>query len=412
MHVVVIGNGVAGNNAASIAGKFNCEVAILSEEAFPEYSACALPYYLSGEIARQRIFLNQDKRSSEDCIRTIFGKKVERIHVENQEVVFEGEGLHYDKLIIATGAEAIIPKIAGVDKAGVFTFKTLADVDKILAYDKRTVAIIGSGFIGVEVGIALKRSGCEVILIEVLDRILPRAFDRKASDIIRTILSEHGIEVLTEEKVVRILGGRQVEGIETENRKIRCDTVILSAGMRPRVDLARSAGIEIGELGGIVTNEHMLTNIENIYACGDCVESRDAVTDKNSLQLLWPNAVSQGRTAGYNCIGIHSKYRGFVNVVGVDVFGTHVASIGHTEAAFEGAGHIQVIEKAYAKHSHWIIVKDGAIVGAQFIGKTKDAGVISQAIWKRTCLEGIEEIASRQKLLAINPLFTALERYL
>jgi NAD(P)H-nitrite reductase large subunit len=95
VHIVVIGNGVAGNNAASIAGKSNCEVAILSEEAFPEYSACALPYYLSGEIARQRIFLNQDKRSSEDGIRTIFGKKVERIHVENQEVVFEGEGLHY-----------------------------------------------------------------------------------------------------------------------------------------------------------------------------------------------------------------------------------------------------------------------------------------------------------------------------
>jgi len=412
MHIFVVGNGVAGNNAASIAGKFNCEVSILSEEAFPEYSACALPYYLSGEIARQRIFLNQDKRVSEDSIRTIFGKKVEQIHVENQEVVFEGKGLHYDKLIIATGAEAIIPGIAGVDKAGVFTFKTLADVDKILAYDKRTVAIIGSGFIGVEVGIALKRSGCEVILIEVLDRILPRAFDRKASDIIRTILSEHGIEVLTEERVVHILGERQVEGIETKNRKIRCDTVILSAGMRPRVDLARSAGIEIGELGGIVTNEHMLTNIENIYACGDCVESRDAVTYKNSLQLLWPNAVSQGRTAGYNCIGIPSKYRGFVNIVGVDVFGTHVASIGHTGAAFEGAGDIQVFEKAYAKHSHWIIVKDGAIVGAQFIGKTKDAGVISQAIWKRTCLEGIEGTASRQNLLAINPLFTALGRYL
>jgi NADH oxidase (H2O2-forming) len=412
VHIVVIGNGVAGNNAASIAGKFNCAVTVLSEETFPEYSACALPYYLSGEIERQRIFLKENKRSSKDGIRTILGKKVERIHVKNQEVVFEGEGMHYDKLIIATGAEAIIPGIAGVDKAGVFTFKTLADVDKIQAYDKRTVVIIGSGVIGVEVGIALKRRGCEVILIEVLNRILPSAFDRKPSDIIRTILSEHGIEVLTEERVVHILGGRRVEGIETENRKIRCDTVILSTGMRPRVDLARSAGIEIGELGGIVTNEHMRTNIMNIYACGDCVESRDAVTDKNSLQLLWPNAVSQGKTAGCNCIGIHSKYPGFVNIVGVDVFGTHVASIGHTGADFDGAGPIQVIEKAYAKHSHWIIVKDGAIVGAQFIGKTKDAGVISQAIWKRSCLEGIEETASRQKLQAINPLFFALERYL
>jgi NAD(P)H-nitrite reductase large subunit len=99
-------------------------------------------------------------------------------------------------------------------------------------------------------------------------------------------------------------------------------------------------------------------------------------------------------------------------MVGVEVFGTHVASIGHTGAAFEDAGDIQVIEKVYAKRSHWIVVKDGAIVGAQFIGKTKDAGVIAQAIWKRTCLKGIEETASRNNLLAINPLFTALERYL
>ena len=412
MHIVVIGNGVAGNSAVSIASKFNCEITIVSEEVFPEYSACALPYYLSGEIARKHVFLKQDKRSSEDGIRIIFGKKVERIDVKNQEVIFEGGSLRYDKLIIATGAESIVPRIAGVDKAGVFTFKTLADVDKILAHHKKTVAIIGSGFIGVEVGIALKKSGCEVIFIELLDRILPRALDRKPGDIIKAILKEHEIEVLTEERVVRILGRKGVEGIETQNRKIGCDAAILSTGMRPRVDLARSTGIKIGELGGIATNEHMLTNIENIYACGDCVESRDAVTGKKSLQLLWPNAVSQGRTAGYNCIGIHHKYQGFVNIVGVDIFGTHVASIGHTRAAFQAASHIQVIEKTYTKHSHWVIVKDGVIIGTQFIGKTKDAGVISQAIWKRACLEEIKETASRQKLLTINPLFTTLERYL
>ena len=412
MHIVIIGNGVAGNSAASIANKFNCKITIVSEETFPEYSACALPYYLSGEIARQHVFLKQDKRSSEDGIHTIFGKRVERIDVKNQEVIFEAGGLRYDKLIIATGAESIAPRIAGVDKAGVFTFKTLADVDKILAYHKRTVVIIGSGFIGVEVGIALKKSGYEVIFIELLDRILPRAFDRKPGDIIKTILREHEIEVLTEERVVRILGRKGVEGIETQSRKIRCDAAIISTGMRPRVDLARSTGIKIGELGGIITNEHMLTNIENIYACGDCIESRDAVTDKNSLQLLWPNAVSQGRTAGYNCIGLDRKYHGSVNVVGIDIFGTHVASIGHTGAAFQGTNHIQVIEKAYTKHSHWIIAKDGALIGAQFIGKTRDAGVISQAIWKRACLEEIKETASRRKLLTINPLYTMLERYL
>lgn len=412
MHIVVIGNGVAGNSAASIASKFNCAITIVSEETFPEYSACALPYYLSGEIARQHVFLKQDKKDAGDGIHTIFGKKVERIDVGNQEVIFESEGLRYDKLVIATGAESIVPRIAGVDKAGIFTLKTLADVDKILAYHKRTVVIIGSGFIGVEAGIALKKSGYEVIFIELLDRILPRAFDRKPADIIKTTLREHEIEVLTEERVVQILGEKGVEGIETESRKIRCDAAILSTGMKPRVDLARSTGIKTGELGGIITNEQMLTNIENIYACGDCVESRDAVTGRNSLQLLWPNAVFQGRTAGYNCMGLHREYRGFVTIVGIDIFGTHVASIGHTGADFQAANHIQIIEKAYTKHSHWIIVKDGAIIGAQFIGKTKDAGAISQAIWKRACLEEIKKTVSRRKLLTINPLYTMIEQYL
>lgn len=412
MHIVIIGNGAAGNSVASIVKKFDYEISIISEEIFPEYSACALPYYLSGEIPRQYVFLKKHEEYSRAGIHTIFGKKVDRIDVKNQKVIFEADGLKYDKLVIATGAKAMVPQIGGINKTGVFTLKTLEDVDKIFAYHKRKIVIIGSGFIGVEAGIALKKRGFEVIFIELLDRILPRAFDKKPADIIKLILRERGIEILTQERVVQILGKERVEGVETDSRRIGCDAVILSTGMKSRVDLAHSAGIKIGDLGGIVTNEQMLTNMKNIYACGDCVESRDVVTGRNSLHLLWPNAVLQGKIVGYNCVGIPRRYQGFLNVVGIDIFGIPAASIGHTMAAFRGGDHIQIIEATYRKYYYWVVVKDGAIIGAQFIGKTKDVGVISQAIRKKTYLEEIKGTISKRKLLIINPLYLKAEQYL
>jgi len=180
VHIVIIGNGAAGNSVASIVKKFDYEISIISEEIFPEYSACALPYYLSAEIPRQHVFLKKHEQYSRAGIHTIFGKKVGRIEVKNQKVILEDGGLKYDKLVIATGAEAMVPKIAEINKTGVFTLKALEDVDKTLAYHKRKVVIIGFGFIGVEAGIALKKRGFEVVFIELLDRILPRAFDKES----------------------------------------------------------------------------------------------------------------------------------------------------------------------------------------------------------------------------------------
>ena len=405
MHIVIIGNGVAGNIVASMVKRFYHEVTIISEEVFPEYSACALPYYLSGEIPRQHVFLRKHEQYLSADIHTIFGRKVSRIEAKNHKVIFEDGNLNYDKLVIATGAETMVPNIAGVEKTGVFTLKTLEDADKILTYPKRKIVIIGSGLIGVEVGIALRMRGFEVVFIELLDWVLPRAFDKKPADIIELILRKHGINVLTKERVVQILGKERVEGVETDKQRIQCDLVILSTGMRPRVDLARSAGIEIGDLGGILTNEQMRTNVKNIYACGDCVESRDVVMDKNSLQLIWPNAVLQGKIVGCNCIGIPRRYPGFLNVVGIDIFGIHAASIGHTKAAFRSDANIKTFEAAYRKYYHVMVVKDGAIIGAQFVGNTRDVGVISQAIRKRLCLEEIKKTTSNRKLLTINPLY-------
>jgi NADH oxidase (H2O2-forming) len=413
MHVIV-GNGIAGLTAAQVIRKFghDIDVAIVSEEKHPAYSPCVFPNYISGEIRRDRVFLNSHEDYLKMGIHPIFGKRVLGIYTDEKNLLLEdGNLLQYDKLVIATGSEPMIPGIDGVEKKGVFALKTLKDVDGFLAYPKRKIAILGAGFIGVETAMALRIRSYDVTLIESSDRVLPAAFDEGPARIIETALRERGVKILTGEEVTKILGDDEARGVEVGGREIGCDAVVLATGMKPRVELAKGAGIKIGELGGILTDERMSTSVEGIYACGDCTESRDVVTGRSTLNLIWPNAVLQGWVAGNNCVGILKKYRGFVNIVGMDLFGTHVVSIGHTLATI-GNGGCEEVEKARGTYYSRIIFKDGMIVGAQFIGGTEKIGAIFGAIWKKARTEDIKKVLSERELLVLNPWYMGIRQYL
>lgn len=406
---VIVGNGIAGLTAAQVIRKFgrDIDVTLVSEEKYPAYSPCVFPNYISGEIDRERIFLNSHEDYLKMGIHPIFGKRVLGIHTDEKKVFLEdGSPLRYDKLVIAIGSEPIIPRIDGVEKKGAFTLKTLGDVDELLAYPKRKIAIVGAGFIGVETAMALKMRGYDVTLIESLNRVLPAAFDEKPAYVIETALQKHGIKIFTGEKVTQILGGKELKGIEVGGQEIKCDAVVLATGMKPRVDLAKRAGIKIGKLGGILTDERMSTSAENVYACGDCTESRDVATGENALNLIWPNAVLQGKTAGYNCIGIGRKYRGFMRVVGMDIFGVHVVSIGHPAAMISDC---RIKEGTFEGRYYRIILKDERIVGAQFVGKTEDMGVLFRAILRGDRIEDIKE--TQRELLVLNPLYIKARPY-
>jgi len=414
MHVIV-GNGIAGLTAAQVIRKFGrgIDVTLVSEEKYPAYSPCVFPNYISGEIGRERIFLNSHEDYLKMGIRPTFGKRVLEIDTDEKKVFLEdGSSLRYDKLVIATGSEPIIPRIDGVEKKGVFTLKTLGNVDEFLAYPKRKIAIVGAGFIGVETAMALKMKGYDVILIESLGHVLPAAFDEEPARIIEMALQKHEIKIFTGEKVTQIFGGEEVKGIEVGGREIKCGAVVLATGMKPRVDLAVRAGMKIGKLGGILTDERMSTSAKDVYACGDCTESRDVVTGRSTLNLIWPNAVLQGWVAGHNCVGIPKKYRGFMNIVGIDMFGTPIASIGHTLATIGNGGGCEVVEKARGTHYSRIILKNGTIVGAQFIGRTEKMGALFGAIWKKARMEDIKKVLSERELLTMNPWCMGVRPYL
>lgn len=412
-HVVVLGNGVAGNSASSAIRDLdsNIAVTIVSDEAVPHYSACVLGNYLAGEIPRKRVFLKTPQDYRHHHIHTLFGQKAMAIDVKNRRLLLEDQSLDYDRLVIATGSMAVVPPIEGVDKRGVFTLKSIADSDRILRHRGKKAAVVGSGPIGIEASVALRKRGYEVVLIELLDRILPAAFDEKPSGLLRKAMEGQGIQVLTGEKVARLVGGDRVKGVVTDKREIECDLVIMAVGMKPNVEVARQAGIAMGRLGGIKTDKYLATNIEDIYACGDCVESTDIVTGQEALNLLWINARQQGFVAGSSCLGIKAEYPGSLNVRGIDIFGTHAVSIGPTEASF-AKGNIRIVEKTYGKNYCRFLVRDGALVGVQAVGEDADMGILLSLARKGVSLDKVWEAVNSRGLLPLSPWYIKISKYM
>jgi len=272
MQFVILGNGIAGVSAAYSIRRFNQEapIMIISREPHPAYSACVLPDYVSGEIGRKSVFIKNFADYSRSNIRLVTSQSAIAIDIGQKSIIFGSRDISYCKLIIATGSKPTVPPIKGIDKPGVFTLKSLEDADRIRRWSGQTAVVVGSGPIGVEASLALKGRGYRVFLVELFDWILPQLFDDYPALIIRDILQRGEIEVSTQEKVVEILGTNTVQAVLTDRRKIKCDTVIIAAGMKPDVELVDGV-VAQGKSTGILVDDKMRTNVPDIYACGDCV---------------------------------------------------------------------------------------------------------------------------------------------
>src|SRR4030042_1781421 len=316
---VIVGNGIAGMSAAYAIRRLQKEaqIKIISEEPNFTYSPCMLPNYLSGEISRDRVFVREFPDYSRENIQLITSKRAIALDLERKNVILQVEKITYDKLIIATGSKPVIPPIKGISKKGVFTFKSIEEADGIRTWEGCVAVVIGSGPIGIEASLALKRRGYKVFLIELMDRVLPQVFDEYSASLIEDFLKENGIDVATQERVVEILGRERVERGFGGRRVIKCDTVILATGMRPEKELVEGI-LEPGKLGGIEVNQRMGTTIQDVYACGDCVETQSLIDGHPILSLLWHNARQQGEVAGSNAAGILRTYPGSLNMTAVD----------------------------------------------------------------------------------------------
>jgi NADH oxidase (H2O2-forming) len=318
------------------------------------------------------------------------------LDADRKSVLLQTGNIDYDKLVIATGSKPIKPPIKGMDTKGVFTLKSLEDAGLISKWQGHTAVVIGSGPIGVEASLALKKRGYQVTLVELLDRILPQVFDEYPARFIKDALGKNGINVSTREKVVEISGEGSVERVITDRRKIKCDTVILAAGMRPEKSFAEGV-LGQGVLGGIKVNDRMETSLEDVYASGDCVEAQGLIEGRPVLSLLWHNARMQGEVAGSNAAGIPRTYTGSINVTGIEVRGLKAISIGIT-----GSGLVndpEIIETWKNGPYRRLVFSRDVLIGIQSINWDINIGLCLAAVLRREKWETCQGLNAFGKLL-------------
>jgi len=412
----VIGGVAAGPKAAAKARRCDpdMEIIIYQEEDDISYAGCGLPYYVSGLIkGRQELISRTPGKFAQDGIRVQKNRRVEKIDIGTRTVsgrnLGSGEAFSesFDRLVVATGAQAIRPRIEGIDLANVFYLRSIFDADAILqrigSGDIRNVVIAGGGYIGLEMAESLVRLGKKVTIIELASQILT-LFDEDFANTLRQYLEKKGVQIFTSEGIKALKGDGKVTHVQTVSREIEADAVLMSLGIRPQVELAKQTGLRIGETGAIWVNERMETSVEGIYAAGDCAETTHLATGKKVWIPLGSTANKQGRVAGENVCGGNATFPGVMGTTVFKAFDFNVAKTGLNmkEAEKEGFHPIQAIVRGYDRAHYYPgrrestlkVIADqetARILGAQAIGEgpsEKFIDIAAMALHTRmTCRE-------------------------
>ncbi len=395
-HLIIIGGVAAGTKAASKARRENPElkITLYTDEKYVSYSACGMPYYIQGVISsEQRLLVRSPEEFKKNENIEIFTlHRVEKIMSENNKVLvknletdeeFEDE---YTNLLIATGSRSIMPQIEGLDMGKVYKLKTIDDALKIKEATKtaKSAAIIGAGYIGVELAEAFQSLSLKTTVIERSEQILT-TFDPDLAYQVQRHIEEKGVKVLTNTNATGDLP-------EVKD----ADIVIMAVGVQPNVELAKKAGIELGETGAIKVNSKMQTNISNIYAAGDCAESLNRTTGKQVWVPLGSTANKHGRIAAMNITGDYAEFGGVLGSLVVKIFDFTASKTGLSEKEAREHGYeyeIAIVphrdRSGYMPNAKDIIIKmiaerkTGRLLGLQAIGEgdaDKRVNVVAAAL--------------------------------
>jgi len=350
--VIIIGGVAAGMSAASKAKRVDpeLEITVYEKTRFVSYGSCGLPYFISG-IARdyRELIARTPEEFASQGIEARTKHEVKSIDLSKREVeVADLEGgttfrKGYDVLVIATGSRPSVPDIEGIELPNIFTLGNLEEGIALRSFldeaRPRRAVIVGGGYIGLEMAEAFVTRGLQVTLIERAPQLLLN-FDPDMAELVRKELEGKGVEVVIGDGVASFDGdGGGVRRVLTgSGGGFDCDFVLLAVGIKPNASLARGAGIELGRTGAIAVNERMLTDHHNVYAAGDCVETKHLVTMRKVYIPLGTTANKQGRVAGENLAGGNAKFRGVVGTAVTKVFDLTAARTGITEKESEGLG--------------------------------------------------------------------------
>ncbi len=401
--IVIIGGVAAGTKAAAKARRLDqdADITIIERGEHISYAGCGLPYYISGLVKERNDLMSTPIGALRD---PAFFKAVKDLVVlnfhealsidrERKELTLRDLNrdftyqIPYDKLILATGSDPFVPPIPGSDLEGVHCLQKIEDAEAIRAElerrKARDVVVIGGGLISIESTENLAEAGCRVSVVEVLPQILG-FLDEEMALLVQQHMEAKGVKVITGVKVERIEGENgRVKSVVTGGGELPADFVIIAAGVRPNVKLARDAGLDIGKTGAIAVDRRMGTSDPDIFAVGDCVENRCLVCQKNfySYTPLGSTANKHGRVAAINACGGNEHFKGIVQTGILKVFDFNVGRAGLTErqARQEDFDPVTVIvagpDKAHFYPTAKPIIiklvgdrKSGRLLGAQMVG--------------------------------------------
>lgn len=422
MKLVIIGGGAGGPTAAARARRLDeySEIVMLERGENVSFAHCGLPYYIGGVINERKNLLvssphqlrkryNIDVRTRSEVKSISTGaKEVEVVDLTNSRNYSE----KYDRLILSTGAEPFKPEHSGNDSGRVFVLRNLADADAIFRFinqsKPRRAVCIGGGFIGLEMVENLRLLDIEVTVVEMANQLLP-PLDSEMAEILQSVLRRKQVKLLLSTSVNSLVENNdEVTVKRKDGNDIQCDMVLLSAGVKPRVELARNAGIEIGELGGIKVNRFMQTSDPSVYAVGDSVETLNIVTGKPAIIPLAGPANRQARIAADNIYGRTAVYRGTLGTAAVSLFGVTAAMTGASEKMLKH--HAIPYKKCYLhpfNHATYypdsvqmafkllFSPEDGKILGAQIVGGDgvdKRIDVIATAIMAKMNVDDLTDL--------------------
>ena len=386
--LVIVGNGMAAvrlvDELARVAlGRY--AIAVIGAEPRLAYNRVLLSSVLAGETTSHEIELKPANWWRDRGVTLKYGCTVDEIDVGRRELKIAGEeSVAFSKLVLATGSSPLRLSLPGAELSGVHTFRDSRDVDLMLslAVGKKRVVVVGGGLLGLEAAYGLAKAGAPVTLVHLMDRLMERQLDAPAAGLLKSLVEKKGINVLLNANTAGIFGQGRVEGVElTDGRRIEADAVILAAGVRPNIALAKEAGIAVNR--GVVVDDRLQTGSDDIFALGECAEHRGIC-----YGLVEP-AYEQARALAQHLAGRNAAYQGSVVATNLKVSGVGVFSAGE----FLGNDRSESVVLSDVKRGTYkkLVIEEGRLIGAVLVGDTTDALWYLELIRNRVAIAGFRK---------------------
>lgn len=352
MNILVIGGVAAGTKTAAKLKRENRDynVTIITNSKDISYAGCGLPYYVGGVIEDRDSLIVNTPESFEKLTGVTVITNTEALNINRETktvetkniITNEEKSFTYDKLVIATGADSIRPKLEGIDLNGIYYVRTPDDAIKLREIieneDIKRAVVVGGGFIGLEIAENLLEKNIKTTVIDA-NKNIPPGFDEDVSRYLQDYLIDEGIMVLNDEKVVSILGEERVSKIKTNKRAIKADLVVMSVGISPNTKIAKECGLKLEDNKTISVNSNMQTSDESIFAVGDCASVENIITNKSTWSPMGSSANKEGRCVARTISGKECRFKGVLGTSIVKLLDISAARTGLTEEDAKSLGY-------------------------------------------------------------------------